>query len=742
MSLTASTCITFTGYEPIGNTLFLYSNNDNFTTSFGSVLTSNITGSSCPYIINGIPNGTTSIQLRDPESLCCTTIFLQNNNLCVNCNLSITNYVQETVSQLVAGFLVGDCDDNISDYIIKWYKTGSSEVVLTTGYGTEFIDIGWQLTHPLTGNSSPIVGPGVYYPVIDRVIINGITYTNIGETGTFPANLNCFKNQTINVDALRCDNGNNLGDYSHHYLFENVSVGNPPDSLSASFFLSGNTNYLAWRFKGFDVEDRIKMIFYGSYYNNTPIVVEDIEVGNNIDSGSFNSSNLLNLTIPKSADTYNFYAKVTCLTAFTISEGDYITIQITPNPTNYNTKWDFYFKCLETFDCTTCLDNFKNTPYKIDTTSIYTQPVNCNSVLISFTVSGCTYNELIPSDTYKYFSGGGLAGYNNIGSPNQFPLNFYFQNLSCFISESPAPFSYCQPEFVSCSISTDSTITYQKSVINNEGFIEIEFSSYSDLEHYYDSYQQIINLLGIFTDNTQIDYYRYFNLKLPKPENTLEQCGDTTLFETYQIHCTSVVTTGGTGPWFMTLTMPTIVSNINFTTCELNCQSNVNTVVLTVNQSSLSSYNNINLTTLTGSKYNEPFYCRNSVVIVTNSASSTTMNGLFYLTRYANETIPYSGNTNTLIPSLSATTCDFINNSVTRATLNNPNVIEHVQFVYMYSVQLFDENDLTNFRIYGSPINNFQYSGSTPENNYNIIYELALEYSGDTITYQNPNYCI
>ena len=60
----------------------------------------------------------------------------------------------------------------------------------------------------------------------------------------------------------------------------------------------------------------------------------------------------------------------------------------------------------------------------------------------------------------------------------------------------------------------------------------------------------------------------------------------------------------------------------------------------------------------------------------------------------------------------------------------------------MYSVQLFDENDLTNFRIYGSPINNFQYSGSTPENNYNIIYELALEYSGDTITYQNPNYCI
>ena len=157
MSLTASTCITLTGPEPIGDTLYLYSNINNYSASFGSVLVNSITGDSCPYLITGIPDGTTSIQLRDPENLCCVTIFIQNNDLCHNCNLSLTSYQNQTVGQLIAGFLVGDCDDNILDYIIKWYRVGNDEVIFTSGYGTEFTNIGWNLTHPLTGSSSPIV---------------------------------------------------------------------------------------------------------------------------------------------------------------------------------------------------------------------------------------------------------------------------------------------------------------------------------------------------------------------------------------------------------------------------------------------------------------------------------------------------------------------------------------------------------------------------------------------------------
>ena len=103
------------------------------------------------------------------------------------------------------------------------------------------------------------------------------------------------------------------------------------------------------------------------------------------------------------------------------------------------------------------------------------------------------------------------------------------------------------------------------------------------------------------------------------------------------------------------------------------------------------------------------------------------------------ETIPYSVN-NVLIPSLTAETCSFENNSVTRR--DSPNLVTHEQYVYFYKIELFDENDITNFRMYGSPINNFQYSGATPQNGWGAIFELALEYSGGTITYQNPYYCI
>jgi len=731
MSLTASTCITFNGYEPLGNTLYLYSNYDNFSSSFGSVLTDDITGNNCPYIISGIPDGTTSIQFRDPQSLCCTTIFLQNNNLCVNCNLSITNYLQETVSQLVAGFLVGDCDDNISDYIIKWYKTGNTEVVFTTGYGTEFADIGWDLTHPLTGNSSPIVEPGVYYPVIDRVIINDITYSNSGETGTFSANLNCFQNQTINVDALRCDNGNNLGDYSHHYLFDNVSVGVEPESLSASFYLSANTNYLAWRFKGLDVEDRLKMIYYGSSYGDNPIVIEDIVVGSIITETNFNNN-----TIPKSGDTDTFFAKVTCFTAFTISEGDYVTIQITPNPINNNTKWDFYFTCLETFDCSTCLDNFKNSPYKIITSSITVTNLSCNQVQIFGQFSGCSFDEWSQSDTYKYFYSSGPSSFSSVQLGDIFSTQLRFDNITC--SQLRFNNNDCYPPNISCSNPSNNTITYQKNIINNQGLIQIEFSSFSDLQHYYNSYQTVISYIGVFTDNTQLNYYRYFSLKLPIPQNINETCGDTTIYNSYDIHCTSVVTTGGTGPYFMTLTMPTIVKNINFTDCELNCDSNIVNSVNSVNLSSLSSSNNINVTTNVGSRYQYPFYCGKWIYSSTNSVTAQTFSGFFRVTKYANETVPYSGNSNTLLTSLSAQTCDFENNSV----IQYYQYVSYWQYIYQYKIEIFDPNNVTNFRIYGSPITNFQYSGSTPYNYTLPIYELALEYSGGTITYSNSNYCI
>jgi hypothetical protein len=718
----------------------VYSDVTGFGTSFGSDLTENLIGENCPYIMENIPDGTTIVRIVDLTTDCFVDITLQSGDLCNVCNLNFDVYETQTVSQIVAGNLVGSCDDNISDYIINWYGPGegSTNLAFTSGYGTEFADIGWDNTHPMTGSSSPLIQAGIYTPVIDRVIVNGAAFSSTGAPGTYVANLNCFDSSVVNVEPLRCDNGNNVGDYSHHYLFNNVSVGFPPESLSASFYLSANTNYLAWKFKGLDVEDRLKMVYYGSAYGNNPIAIEDIVLGSNMAQTNFNNN-----TIPKSADTSSFFAKVTCLTAFTISEGDYITIQITPNPTNYNTKWDFYFKCLETFDCASCLDNFKNSPYKIVTSSITSTLLSCNRSNITYKVSGCNENQLSQSDTYKYLNSGINTlqyYYNSLSLVNIDIGNLYFSNISCTNSKTATPGANCEPPYSICSASSNNTINYQKSIVNGQGFIRMEFSNYSDLQHYYSSYQSIVSLMGIFYDNTQLSYYRWFALKLPLPQTPQEQCGDSTIYNTYAIHCTSVVTTGGTGPYTMTLTMPTIVKNINFTDCELSCNSSVTSIVNDVNQFSLSTSNNINVTTFVGSRYQQPFYCYKRTTISNTPLTANTISGQFFLPKYANETIPYSGSSNTIIPSLSGQTCQFLGNSVTRTDF--PNNVNHSQYVYIYKTELFDVNNVTNFRIYGTPITNFQYSGATQQNNWVIIYELALEYSGGTITYQNPYYCI
>lgn len=740
MSFSASTCITNTGTTELGPTLFFYSDVTGFGDSFGSDSTENLVGDNCPYIMENIPYGTTIVRIIDPVTNCGVDIVLQSSDLCNICNLNFDVYETNTVSQIVVGNLVGSCDDDISDYIINWYGPGegSTNLAFTSGYGTEFANIGWDNTHPLTGSSSPLIQAGVYTPVIDRVIVNDVAYSTTGAPGTYVANLNCFNSSQVTVDALRCDNGNNVGDYSHHFLFENVSVGNPPESLSASFLLSANTNYLAWKFRGFDVVDTLKLTFYGDSYNDIPIVIENIRLGDLL-----TSSDLSPNATPKRLGTGSFFAKVTCLTGFTISEGDYITIEITPNPANNNTKWDFYFECLENFDCSSCLDNHSDSPYKILLSTVESTLVSCNRNQIYFQLTGCTNNQLSVSDTYKYFNTGydSYGRYNDVFSPQSYNNIFYFDRPICEYIYNNFAGSTCGSPYTNCSPPSSETIIYSKTIENGEGLISMKFSSFDDFNHYYQSYILAINTTGVYYDNTQYNFYSSINLKLPVPQNENEICGDTTIYNTYTLHPTTVVTTGFTDSLYeMTMTMPTITQGIFPTACELGCSQSIDNFINSINQSSLSTTNNFTATTNVGSKYQKPFFCVKRTVETNSGFSGKTYEGFFYILSYANKTYPYSGQPITYISSLSAQTCNFDGNSVTIS--QTPQFTYHIQYVYLYRVEIFDPNDVTNFRIYGCPINNFQYSGSTTSPSLTPIYELALEYSGGTITYQNPYYCI
>jgi hypothetical protein len=186
MSFSASTCITNTGTSQLGPTLFFYSDTNGFQSSFGSAPTLSLTGENCPYIMENIPDGTTIVRIIDPTTNCCLDINLESSDLCNICNLDFDVYETQTVSEIVAGNLIGSCDDNISDYIINWYGPGegSTNLAFTSGYGTEFQDIGWDWTHPLTGSQSPLVEAGIYTPVIDRVIVNGTAFSLTGAPNT------------------------------------------------------------------------------------------------------------------------------------------------------------------------------------------------------------------------------------------------------------------------------------------------------------------------------------------------------------------------------------------------------------------------------------------------------------------------------------------------------------------------------------------------------------------------------
>ena len=730
MSFSAQTCLTNTGTTQLGSTLYFYADVTNYQTSFGSDLTENLVGDNCPYTMENIPDGTTIVRIIDPSTNCCVDITLESNDLCNTYNLNFDVYDTQTVSQIVAGNLIGDNVD-ITDYIINWYGpgSGSTELSFTSGYGTEFTDIGWDLTHPLTGNSSPIVEAGVYTPVIDRVVIDGNTFTLTGAPDTYIANLDCFTSAEVTVDAIKCDNGNLPPGsiYSHLFQFNNVSVGNPPLGLSASFELSSSTNYIAWQFRGYSIDDTLKMTFYGSQYNYVPLVIENVKIG----AGSF-STNVLVGTNPKIVNYASFVRKVTCLTAFTINEGDYVTINITPNNINNNTIWDFNLKCLESFDCTTCYDQYENSLAKIITATTTSFLQSCGRSSLILPTNVCSLSSFSQSDTAKYFvqttesatcKNTFLQGLNSAGGNG-----LSFSSITCGVQ-----FDYYQQMI--CDSPTTTTYTFEKSLSQNgEGFISFSFNNISDFQHYYNSYLYIMSFINASNDNTQVSYYKNFKLRIPNNSNPNLQCGDTTPPLEYRIHHTSQVTTGQTGPsgpYTLTMTMPTIIKNINYTNCELNCNITLTNYVDNVNFSSLSSGNNIQITTNTGSKYEIPFSNIERFHISNNPNSGSTSNN--YLTNYwifQNETYVYSGN-NILVSSLTGRTCEPQGNPV---SVGQPLGTHYRQYAFNYVTLLSDPNNLLSFVVLAPTISNHVI------NTNNMV--TAMTITNGVVTYANPDYCI
>lgn len=742
MSFTSSFCLTNTGSLQGGTSVDFYSDTDDYTIPFQEdILVSNLIGSNCPYLLTNIPDGATSLYIRDRNSSCCVLIPITPNNICQTCNLGFDVYSSDTISVIIAGNLTGSCDNNITDYLIYWYErddylnnTGSP--IYISGYGNLFSPYGF--THPLVGSAAIPALSGTYLPVIKKIRLNGINYSSDIETGFIQTDLDCFTDTTISVEPLTCDNGTNQGNYTHLIQFSGASQGQLPVPVQSTFILSETTNYFAWKFNGYSVPDTFKISYYGFNYNNTPIVLEYFNVG--ADNASNNYSNNIN---PKLVKTYlspltEGFNKITCLTGLTITSGDYLVLEVTPNTSNFKTNYDFYFTCLENFDCETCLDNYLNTPYKIQGSSITGITESCNGIKVQFNTSGCSTTDLSNSDYYKYFYTFDVDGEPRNTPPlttsNGLINNFntlWYSRIRCSTNNFPIQ-TVCKPQ-------SNDIITFTKDLSGAGGIgnVYMTFSNYNDLVDFYTTYNQRLTSAGVVSDPTNIGYYRYVNLKVPvlslDPDVALnESCGDTTTFVDYFFHTSSVVTTGVTGNlWYMNLTMPTISKQINYTQCELYCNSSLTNQVNSINTVSTGSTNNISWVNNRGNRVNIPFYSYSAIFYISSSNTDSVFNGYEKISNFLNKTLPLNNTNFSLIPSLSAKTCNLVGEYYPQNSVNGLNDDYYLKHQFDYKIELTDITNINNFKISAKTIVNGVRTG-----NYFRVWEI----NNGTVIYSDPNY--
>jgi hypothetical protein len=732
MPFSASTCLTNSGTVALGGTFNIYSNVDQYFNAFQTNVSYDNLFNNCPYIMGNVPNGTTSIKIIDISTNCCVTIDLLSNDLCTTCELSFDSYQNNIIGKIVAGELTGSCQNEITDYKIFWYGPDSTtNVAFTSGFGSEFTP--YNLTHPLTGNNSPTALAGEYIPVIDKIKLNGLNFSQTGGTGYIQAELECFNATTVNVSPFNCDNGTEVGNYTHRVNFSGASAGVTPLTLQSTFDLDITTDYFAWTFKGETIPDSLKITFYGSAYSN-PIILEYWVVGTNV------TNNISITTFPKSAQTSNYISKVTSLSQLTRNVGDYLILEVIPTQNNFQTKWDFYFTCLDNFDCSLgCVNNYLNTPYKIKTSSITNTPNgDCGNRRVSFDVSGCTSNQIDNTDIGKYMvtsffsiqtQPSRMSTNNNTSLLNDLK-DFWTGRTSCSAGSGSG-----NPPVCNFPANTN-TIKFEKTIVSGVGVINMVFSNLNDLIVYKSSYENLKTLSGWVNDPTNINYYKYGRLSIPNTTGN-QICGDGTLPLEFRIHFSSTITTGQTSTEYtLTMPMPTITNQLpSFSNCEVNCQSSIISWVSDINnQSTLSSNNTIKITN-TGSRYSDPFSFFGYFSYTVSSAQfSGYSQGIFIINYILNSTVPFSGNSlpYTQIPSLSSQTCNV-------STIGEPinvgfqNGAQYI-YVYDYAIVMTNPNNLTSYTIKANPIVN----GARTTTNYSDTVLTVV--NGSIIGAPNPLY--
>jgi len=745
-TFSASTCIS----NPTGGPFNIYLNSDYTSTPFSSATFVQIT--TCPYVIV-VPTGTTSLGFKDTSSNFCFQTTIQDNDICSDCNLGLSNYSSSTISKLYCGVLTGSCQ--FSDYLISWYGPNDTTTLSFQSGSGSFLASG-VYSHPFSTEPTSIPREsGVYTPVITKIKLSGITFSNTGGTNTVLFDGNCLP--TTNILPLTCNvvtnpdiNSIYFSAFTNYLSFDSNTQG-IAQPVSTTYQISASTKYIVWNFIGENFVDRIKLEFSGSSYGTNKIGLDDFLVGDNLPGSNFSAS-----TYPKSADTANNFIKYTCLTGLTVNNNDNIIINITPATSK--TNWKLYMSCLDSYNCNDCL-NTQN--YKIVGSSITGTTTSCNENTFRIKISGCSFPDS-SSDYIDYYLGSNSIVSSNVFTCASFSPNLldfttqklYFTSDSCSIYGGPSLSRDCSnpllPNVTCCTTGSTPTIYKKTFLTDGSGRGVFSFTGSSTfISTYYNSIRNAFLGLTPYnsswsasTNPNDISYYRYYFLRLPGSLTTSD-CGDGATFLDVNLHHTSPYITGTTISgvttlYYLNITANTISSSVSFTPCQIDCTSNISSVVNAINNNSTGTTNGgygIERTFNNGVYYSNPLYNYNYFFSGGTSRPTWDIDGYFVTPDWSFNTYPFSGNPSTIIPSLSGTVCNY--NSTGKY---NPiyNSYYRQQYKYAYKIQLTNPSNAGDFDILASPITNFSYSGSpsTP------LYELAYRYSGGNVTYSSSTYII
>ena len=749
----------------------------------------------CPFNLTNIPEGTTYLIVVDqcntdinvssifaPENInagsitinCCYAIINLNPtplSICDECNLSFDTFSTSTVGRIIAGTLSSTCGV-ITDYTIGWYRNGSTSPSFISGIGTT---LSYNFSHPMVGDTSPMVLDGSWIGIIHDIIINGVTYSSVaGVLGGNPLPFtSCF--DTMVVAPFSCANGQNPPPYSHQISFTAQGNNATPPPISATYALSSSTNHFAYQFYGFQLPDILSIKFISGNPNGTndpslysqPIWLENISVGSsnpalsslfflNPPGPGYNLTHgcILDNTYPKIHNDSNV-KRVLTLTNLSRSLNDKLEITVAPSTTNPNTSWALKMQCLDTFGCDDCLEPFPKA--KLSRLKITYDCCGVVKILNTLTSSACTSSM----DKWTYGYGYDTVNFVGPGEWNTYPQSYPTQNT-------PQCFAYTAEFFpynpANCSVPTlNSTIKYHKSTREvsgqTQGVISMSFNNVTDYNYYKtrieagswtnatlntpNSYD-ILNPFDL--DNTNVNYYTYYKINLP---TSAEACGDGSPFYEFRFHKSGyplieyVDNPTSGNDYTITIPMPVITNGITASSCN-SIQSYIQTQVNSINTDALYSYNPLNITNTFGSKSNNLFTLWYNLI----SQNQSNPNFLSFQTfgqrvlgYYSMNTLPFISSSNgwTNLPSLGGTPCP---NYQISSSMPKPNQVNSVYwadagFEYWYNFSLSGSNltpPYSNIKIYTQV--------TSSDGNYLTSYpgQLIYEYSNSIATVHSSSY--